>query len=230
VATNILLDQRTPKMKEEKVGKGSTPSAARELDFVSKTKLVICTSTKKDLTQPSTFDNTKASTGSKVVIPHWGDLYRKINQEDYPGFTPHSNPDIRILDDQVFPNINRSYLNRMDFRTPVLPCIKILGWIIHHAYMVKCTINNAEGECVGVFLPIEVQNYYKLRDPKERLNTYFVVKFYEYHDTNMLLASWWKEDKKFTNRNIGWYNTINLKETYMYLMALICRLYGENDC
>jgi hypothetical protein len=36
---------------------------------------------------------------------------------------------------------------------------------------VKCTIKNAKGECVGVFLPVEVQKYYKIRDPEERLNT-----------------------------------------------------------
>jgi hypothetical protein len=24
--------------------------------------------------------------------------------------------------------------------------------------------------------------------------------FYEFHDTNRLMASWWKEDKKFTNQ------------------------------
>jgi hypothetical protein len=96
--------------------------------------------------------------------------------------------------------------------------------------MVKCTINNEQGECVGVFLPTEVQKYYKLRDPEERLNTDFMVKFYEIHDTSRLLASWWKEDKKFTNRSTGWYNTVNLREPYMYLMALICRLYGEKDC
>jgi hypothetical protein len=57
-----------------------------------------------------------------------------------------------------------------------------------------------------------------------------VVRFYEFHDTSRLLASWWKEDKKFTNRRNGWYNTVNLREPYMYLMALICRLYGEKDC
>jgi hypothetical protein len=44
------------------------------------------------------------------------------------------------------------------------------------------------------------------------------------------MASWWKEDKKFTNRSNNWYGTVNLREPYIYLMALICRLYGENDC
>jgi hypothetical protein len=115
------------------------------------------------------------------------------------------------------------------FRTPVLPCIETLGWIIDHVDTIKCTVNNEEGECEGIFLPVEVQKYYKLRDLEERLNIKFVVRFYEFHDTNMLLASWWKEDKMFTNRRNGWYNTVNLKEPYMYLMALICRLYGEKD-
>ena len=77
---------------------------------------------------------------------------------------------------------------------------------------------------------MEVQKYYKLRDPEERLNIDFVVKFYEIHDTSRFLASWWKEEKKFTNRSTGWYNIINLEEPYMYLMALTCQLYGEKDC
>jgi hypothetical protein len=68
----------------------------------------------------------------------------------------------------------------------------------------KWTINNEEGECVGVFLLVEVQKYYKLRDPKERLKIEFVVRFYDFHDTSKLLASWWKEDKKFTNKSNGW--------------------------
>jgi hypothetical protein len=85
---------RIPKLKELEVGEGSTLGIARELDFVSKTKLVILTYTKKQFTQPLTFGDTKASTGSKVVLPHWGDLYSKISQEDYPEFTTHSNLDI----------------------------------------------------------------------------------------------------------------------------------------
>jgi hypothetical protein len=48
---------------------------------------------------------------------------------------------------------------------------------------------------LGVFLPVEVQKYYKFIDPEERLNKDFVVKFYEFHDASTLLASWWKEDK-----------------------------------
>jgi len=66
----------------------------------------------------------------------------------------------------------------------------------------KCMVDNEEGECVGIFLPLKVQKYYKLRDQEEILNIDFVVRFYEFHDTNWLLASWWKEDKNFTNREM----------------------------
>jgi hypothetical protein len=62
------------------------------------------------------------------------------------------------------------------------------------------------------------------------LNTDFVLSFYEKHDTSKVMASWWREDKNFTNRTSGWYPTTNLREPYIYLMALLCRLHGEKDC
>jgi hypothetical protein len=43
------------------------------------------------------------------------------------------------------------------------------------------------------------------------------------------MASWWREYKKFTNQSNGWYRTINLREPYIYFMALICRLYRDKD-
>jgi hypothetical protein len=45
-------------------------------------------------------------------------------------------------------------------------------------------VNNEESDCVGIFLPMEVQKYYKIKDPVERMNTNFVVRFYELHDTS----------------------------------------------
>jgi hypothetical protein len=78
-------------------------------------------------------------------------------------------------------------------------------------------------------LPTKVSAYYKLKDVEVRMNKDFVVDFYECHNTSLLLASWWREDKKFVNRASGWYNTVNLREPYIFLMALICHLYGEKD-
>jgi hypothetical protein len=56
-----------------------------------------------------------------------------------------------------------------------------------------------------------------------------MVKFYEHHDTNRVMASWWREDTNFTNRSTRWYGMVNLREPYVYLMALICLLYREKD-
>jgi hypothetical protein len=44
------------------------------------------------------------------------------------------------------------------------------------------------------------------------------------------MASWWREDKKYTNWTFGWYPMANLRELYIYLMALLCQLHRENDC
>jgi hypothetical protein len=53
----------------------------------------------------------------------------------------------------------------------------------------KFLFNDENGGCVVVFFPTEFQKYYKLKDLEERLNTDFVVKFYEFHDTSRLMAS-----------------------------------------
>jgi hypothetical protein len=115
-------------------------------------------------------------------------------------------------------------------KTPIFPCIEVLKWLINHTDTQKILINDDNGGCVGVFLLVEVHKYYKLRDPEEWLNTNFVVKFYKCQDTRRVMASWWMEDNKYTNRNTGWYETTNLKDPYIYLMDLIHRLYGEKDC
>jgi hypothetical protein len=44
-------------------------------------ELVIRTSTKKVFTQPSAFGDMEASTGTKVVLLHWGELFKKISWE-----------------------------------------------------------------------------------------------------------------------------------------------------
>jgi hypothetical protein len=115
-------------------------------------------------------------------------------------------------------------------KTPIFPCVELLEWIIHHVDAEKFLLNNKDGECIGVFLPTEVRAYYKLKDYEVRLNKDFLVEFYECNNMCQLLASWWREDNKFFNRALGWYNTMNLQEPYIFLMVLICRLYREKDC
>jgi hypothetical protein len=47
----------------------------------------------------------KANTGGKAVLPHWGELFNKIRREEFPEYILHNDPDMRKLDDEVFPNI-----------------------------------------------------------------------------------------------------------------------------
>jgi hypothetical protein len=126
---------RAPKLKEAEIGEGSSPDTARQLEFYPRAEPIIKTSTKKAFSQPRTFGDTKATTWSNMMLSQWGDLLKRINQEDYLEFIPHNDPDVRALDDQVFPNIRRSCLHMIAFRTPIFPCIETLVWIIDHADM-----------------------------------------------------------------------------------------------
>ena len=77
----------------------------------------------------------------------------------------------------------------VSYQTLVFPCIEILSWLIDHIDAQKCLINDENGECFGFVFPTEVHKNYKIMDPKERLNTDFMVRFYELHEINRLMAS-----------------------------------------
>jgi hypothetical protein len=89
---------RAPKLKEENIGEGSSLFIARQLEYAPKAEPVIKTSTKKEFIQPPDFGDTEVTTGSKIIIPRWGYLFNIINREYYPKFIPHSDPDVRGLD------------------------------------------------------------------------------------------------------------------------------------
>lgn len=112
------------------------------MEYTPRAKLVIKTSTKKAFVQPLAFSDTEASIGSKVMLPQWGDLFNKISPEEYLEYIPHIDPDVRALDDQVFPNIRRSYLRMVASKTLVFPCIEVLKWLIDHTNAHKCLIND----------------------------------------------------------------------------------------
>jgi hypothetical protein len=133
----------------------------------------------------------------------------------------------REVDDAIFPTIKRSMLHSVSSRVHVLPCVELMEWVINHTRAQECKIVNEQGECIGSFLPQDMAYCYKLPDPDESLTKYFVIAFYEQYDTNKILSSWWKEDMKFAKRSSGRYAISNLREPYMYVMILLCRLYGE---
>jgi hypothetical protein len=96
---------RAPKLKELKTGEGSSPRTARRLEYAPRVELVIKTSTKKYFIQPTVFRDIEANTRSKVMLLQWGYLFNIINWEEYLEYIPHNGLDLRVLDNQVFPNI-----------------------------------------------------------------------------------------------------------------------------
>jgi hypothetical protein len=153
---------RASKLKEPELGEGSSPGVARQLEYTPRLELSIKTTMKKVFFQPPNFGDTEANTGTKVVLPHWGELFKNIIQEEYPKYIPHSDPNVRELNDEVFPKIHQSYLHMVARRTLIFPCIEFLKWLIDHTDTHKFLINDDNGGCVEMFILVEVQKYYKL--------------------------------------------------------------------
>jgi hypothetical protein len=221
---------RATKLQESEVGEGSSQEFVRQLEFSPKRVFIIKTITKDPFVQPPDFGDMEASIGAKMPFPCWEEVFKKIKKEEAFEYTLHRDHDTRKLGNEVLPNIHKAYLHMVESWSPVFPCIELLKWIIDHADVQKCLINDDNNECIGVFLPSEVESYYKLKDSKLKLSTDFVLSFYASHDTSKIMESWWREDKKFRIHTIGWYPTINIREPYIYLMALLCRLHGEKYC
>jgi hypothetical protein len=70
---------RAPNLKEPEIGKRSCPGITSQLEYVSRSELVIKTTMKKFFIQPLAFDDTEASTRSNMVLPQWGDLFNRIS-------------------------------------------------------------------------------------------------------------------------------------------------------
>jgi hypothetical protein len=91
--------------------------------------------------------------------------------------------ELREVDDAVFPAIKKSLLHFVASRAPVMPCVELMEWVISHTKAQNCRIVNDKGECIGSFLPQDINTYYKFPDPDESLTKDFVISFYEWYDT-----------------------------------------------
>jgi hypothetical protein len=49
------------------------------------------------------------------------------------------------------------------------------------------------------------------------------------HTSKDLCPTWYKPDKVFKLRPTGGYPTSSLRRPYQYMVAMLCRLYGEED-
>jgi hypothetical protein len=185
--------------------------------------------TEEPLSRPI-FKDIKASTETQVLLLGWKELFLKFKNEYYLGIVPHGDPTIRQVDDRVFMNIRKSCLHFVAARASVFSCFGAIKWIIDHTILNNCMFVNTMGNSIGSFLAEHFKKYYKFQKPEVKLVTSFVHEFYDKNDVEKIIAIWWKEDRKFVNRASGWYTITNLRELYLYLMVLICKLYGQKDC
>jgi hypothetical protein len=142
---------RLSKLKEPELGEGSSLGVTKQLEYTLRPEPIIKTTIKKVFIQPPAFEDTEASRGTKETLLHCREIFKKINWEEYLEYIPHSDPDIRSLDDKVFSKIRLSYLHMVAIITPIFPCIEVLKWLIDNIDTHKCLINNDNGGCVGVF-------------------------------------------------------------------------------
>jgi hypothetical protein len=70
------------------------------------------------------FKDTKSQINPQISFPVWGEIYRRIREEDYPNLVPPSDPNRRNVDDIVFINIRRFFLHIVVARTPIITCSK----------------------------------------------------------------------------------------------------------
>ena len=72
---------RAPRLKELETGEGSSLGTTRQLEYVPRLEPVVKTTKKKVFIQYLALGDTEASTGSKVALPQWGDLFNMISKE-----------------------------------------------------------------------------------------------------------------------------------------------------
>jgi hypothetical protein len=128
-ASEETLHQEIPKgakAARTRSKRGILPSSCKTIRVYPKLVLLINTATKKAFIQPLAFEDTEANIGAKTAFPCWEEFFKKIKKEEPLEYTPHSNPDISNLDDDVLPNIRRAYLHMVASQTPVFLCIELL--------------------------------------------------------------------------------------------------------
>jgi len=106
---------------------------------------------------------------TQVLIPSWINLFTKFNNEDYHKSTPHNNLEFREVDDAILLAIKKSLLYYVATREPIMPYVELGEWFISHTKAQNCRIVNEKEECIGSFLPQDINTYYKFPDPNEYL-------------------------------------------------------------
>jgi hypothetical protein len=78
---------------------------------------------------------------------------------------------------------------------------------------------------VGSFQPSTITSFHHLEVGENIMDDELVNKFP--HNLGDLLKDWYKPSKHFKTITLNEYHTISLRLPYQYVVAMVCRLYGE---
>jgi hypothetical protein len=86
-------------------GRRFLPSGGETIGILSKTGARHQNRHQERFVQPPSFGDIEANIGTKTTFPRWEEIFKKIKWEELPEYTPHNDPDMRRLNDEVLLNV-----------------------------------------------------------------------------------------------------------------------------
>jgi hypothetical protein len=167
------------------------------------------------------YDDTSGVLDKEGEILRWGEFYHMFKKSNFS--TEAEDPS----ELQAFRNIRKSGIFRVAAHPTVFPCADAISWILKNADVDNRYIFNTRKEPIASFRPDDLAKCYHLEAGNKKLDGQLLSEL-ELTPKD-LFPTWYKVDKKFKYRVKGRYPTTNLRRPYQYMVAMLCRLYGEPD-
>jgi hypothetical protein len=151
----------------------------------------------------------------------WGDVYHMFKKSNFS--MEAKEPD----ELQVFKNIRKSGIFKVETHPTMFPYAFSIAWILKNIDVNGRHIWNARKEPITSFRPKYLAKCYHIEKGSKRLDKNILSDF-EYTPTD-LFPKWYRADKQFKCISKSGYPTSALRRHYRYLVAILCRLYGEPD-
>jgi len=101
----------------------------------------------------------------------------------------------------------------------------MISWILKHVDLDNWYILNGKRQPKKSFQVADIDKYYHLEKGTRSLNDEIIDKFAQ--KAKDIFKIWYKLDKNFKLRLSGEYPTTFLRIPYQYIVAMLCRIYGE---
>ena len=100
-----------------------------------------------------TYKDTKCMIGVEPEY-QWGEIYRLITRREVP--------DIGFEEENIYANIERSSLIKIDTRPELFPCSEVIGWILPRADVTTMILENVDKQGYAAYSPGYVALSYHL--------------------------------------------------------------------